>query len=870
MQNPNWRGLPIVSIDGWVQLCSRRVPSPWDALHIERHALTLPELRFLAAWQTTGDVDLATTQSRLDDNARQALLDTIERFGLFGRATPVPTETTPANAPLTPPPTVARDEDLILASPQAWVLEAGWFVRYDHEGGVVGRADAVDLWVARSFNQTTTIVDAWQATARDALLREALGDETGLAERVERLVDDGVIARVADRPEMLERSNVYHNRIREGFQLAASIKQQFREREVARRASLAATDDANLVPVYAVVPASPSPPLALGAIYANARASADPRLALFDLEPRWVTVNADIDDQPTGPAVYLFSDYMWSHTNNLAFSKALKDHNPDAVTVHGGPDCPSYERDTVTYLDTHPYVDIAVRGEGEATAVEILATLATVMRGEAQWSSLESVAGIAFRSDSGHVVRTADRDRITDLDAIPSPFLDGTFAAYENVPNIGMAIVETNRGCPYGCTFCDWGSATNSRIRKFDLDRVFAELDWCARNEVKRVFFADANFGIFSRDVEIAAHVAALRRTHGYPERFITNYAKNTVKHLTEIVTVLTEAGVVTEGLLSLQSLDDDTLAAIRRSNIKLEKYEALAAEFRASKLPLFVDLMMGLPGQTVASLQQDLQECVDRGVLAKCHGTEMLVNSPMNDPEYRDTYQIETTRAPGPLDGAANGAPAFVVSSSSFTRDDYARMHEMRRFYLLAENHGTLRFVAPFVRQTIGLPEVAFYERVRTVASADPDRWPWLSYLAAVVPDTLAPPPSWRFMTDELRRFLADELGIVDDTALDTAIRVQHAMLPDSGRSFPLTVELAHDYAAWLRTVHAARDSGHRDGWETIVAPLESYGPATMTIDDPRLVSATNLGHGTVLDNYNDWELDAPISRAVAAHYTV
>ena len=47
-----------------------------------------------------------------------------------------------------------------------------------------------------------------------------------------------------------------------------------------------------------------------------------------------------------------------------------------------------------------------------------------------------------------------------------------------------MAILETNRGCPYGCTFCDWGSATLSRIRKFDLDRVFAELEWCAQHEV--------------------------------------------------------------------------------------------------------------------------------------------------------------------------------------------------------------------------------------------------------------------------------------------------------------------------------------------------------------------------------------------------
>ena len=34
-------------------------------------------------------------------------------------------------------------------------------------------------------------------------------------------------------------------------------------------------------------------------------------------------------------------------------------------------------------------------------------------------------------------------------------------------------MLESNRGCPYGCTFCDWGSATLSKVRNFDLDRVY-------------------------------------------------------------------------------------------------------------------------------------------------------------------------------------------------------------------------------------------------------------------------------------------------------------------------------------------------------------------------------------------------------------
>ncbi len=866
---PNWIGLAPVSIDEAVLLHSRHIPAPWDSLSIDHHRLTFVELAFLAAWRATGDRESAARETKIERPVVEKLLSTLEDLGL---AAPIDTSTPEASHASHPPPQTARpvgvDERIILCSPQAWSLEPEGFVRFDHDGRSRGAADATDVWIARLFHSATTVEELWKVTEGETSLRDLVESPNDLSERVARLVAMGVLSPVAERPELLDRSNAFHNRIREGLQLTAKVKRRFRDLEMSRRAVLASEGAEDLVPVYGVVPPSLSPPLALGAIYAALRISDDARLDLLDRHPRWVTSNADLADQPSGPAVYMFSDYIWSHERNLEFSRALKAHNPDAITIHGGPDCPTYERDTNDYLDTHPYVDIAVRGEGEVTAVEVLAAIGSILAGQGVWADLAEVAGIAFRDATG-VVRTPDRDRITDLNTIPSPYLDGTFAAFEGVGSIGMAIVETNRGCPYGCTFCDWGSATNSRIRKFDMDRVMAELEWCAKNEVKRVFFADANFGIFGRDVEIAAHFADLKQRYGYPQRFITNYAKNTVKHLTEIVTVLTEAGVVSEGLLSLQSLDETTLDAIRRSNIKLEKYEALAAEFRASKLPLFVDLMMGLPGQTVESLHNDLQECVDRGVLAKCHGTELLVNSPMNDPEYRTTYAVESTRPPGPL-AASAAKPAFVVSTSSFTRDDYAHMHEMRRFYLLAENHGVLRYVAPLVRQRIGMHEVRFYETLRTTVKTDPVRWPWLSYLATVVPDTLAPPPSWQFMIDDLHRFLVDELAMVDDTALETALLVQHAMLPDPGRAFPVRVHLPHDYPAWLAAVDAARDAGHRSDWQGQVASLDSYGPTEMTVDDPRCVSTANLGHGTALETYNDWELDSPVSRAVAAHYTV
>jgi radical SAM superfamily enzyme YgiQ (UPF0313 family) len=285
-------------------------------------------------------------------------------------------------------------------------------------------------------------------------------------------------------------------------------------------------------------------------------------------------------------------------------SAEVKARSPHSLTVHGGPNTPKYTGDIESFLRTNPHVDIAVHGEGEATFAELLDALQGRLDDGADLSILRDVPGLTFR-DGDQIVHTGSRERMSDLDIIPSPYGTGLFDSVGDV-EITLMTIETNRGCPYGCTFCDWGSATLSRMRKFELDRVFDDLEWCAKHKVRAVFWADANFGIFFRDVEIASKVVELKQQYGYPIIFESSYAKNTVKHLR--IETLASRGILSTGTLSLQSVDVATLDAIRRSNIKVEKYDQLAVEFGKQGLPLVVELMMGLPGSTVQSFVGDLQ----------------------------------------------------------------------------------------------------------------------------------------------------------------------------------------------------------------------------------------------------------------------
>ena len=281
-------------------------------------------------------------------------------------------------------------------------------------------------------------------------------------------------------------------------------------------------------------------------------------------------------------------------------------------------------------------------------------------------------------------------------------------------------MVESNRGCPYGCTFCDWGSATLSRIRKFDMDRVKAELEWFSKNELLFVSLCDANFGIFERDVEIAEHIAEMKSKYGYPKTAALNYAKNTMKHLRRIIDVVRERRVSTiEPTVALQSTDATTLKIIRRSNIKLEQYDELADEFRRSRLPLATDVMMGLPGSTVESFKGDLQTCTDRDVRARCNPTVLLPNSPMNDPGYREEH------------GIVARPHEVIKETKTYTREDFDEMDRLRHRVLRLRQLRCAPPVARFVRSEIGMKEVEFYDRISRDAVAEPLQWP---IIAAVV----------------------------------------------------------------------------------------------------------------------------------------
>ena len=237
-----------------------------------------------------------------------------------------------------------------------------------------------------------------------------------------------------------------------------------------------------------------------------------------------------------------------------------------------------------------------------------------------------------------------------DLEELPSPFLNGTFNALieSNPGEQWIGLWETNRGCPFQCTFCDWGSATAGKVTKFEFDRLHGELKWFADRSIKYIFVCDANFGIQKRDVEIAQAVAEVRDRTGFPHGFSVQNTKNATERAYQTQKILADAKLNKGVALSMQSLDPLTLKNIKRDNISLETYFELARRFTADKVETYSDLILGLPGETYESFRNGVDKLIRLGQHNRIqfNNLTILPNAEMGNPEYLKKFEMVTVQS--------------------------------------------------------------------------------------------------------------------------------------------------------------------------------------------------------------------------------
>jgi hypothetical protein len=330
-----------------------------------------------------------------------------------------------------------------------------------------------------------------------------------------------------------------------------------------------------------------------------------------------------------------FSSYIWNSNYCYELAERLKKINPNILIVFGGPE-PPIEKSNI-YLK-YPFIDLTVIREGEITFKNLLESFIT---GE----DYKNVTGLLV-NDNGRPLKTKDIERIGDLDIVPSPYLSGFFDdIIKNNPNHKWnAILETNRGCPYMCTFCDWGSLTYSKVKKFNLERVYDELEWMGRHDCDYISFTDANFGIFEeRDSLIADKLIEIQNKYSAPKSYSIAWAKNQKKSVIEIAKKLIYKGKTKIGLnLSVQSLDDKVLTTIKRKNLEINKIEEVFQLCEQNGIPLYTEVILGLPDETLDSFKETFWKLfrINNHTGISVYQAQLLENAEMNLTQ-REEYGI-------------------------------------------------------------------------------------------------------------------------------------------------------------------------------------------------------------------------------------
>lgn len=336
------------------------------------------------------------------------------------------------------------------------------------------------------------------------------------------------------------------------------------------------------------------------------------------------------------PHVLGLSNYTWSANLNNEISGLAKSVDATTMVVWGGPNINQTNDGYVEFFRENPMVDFYAINEGEPGFANLLKQFIE-SEADIKRSKQDPVDGCVFFDREPICGKRLDR--IEDIDIIPSPYLTGTldkFFDYDLIP-----IIETNRGCPFTCTFCAQGLVSQHKVKMYDIGRVLEELDYIADHVKKTnlLCFADANFGIAGRDIKIAERIRFLQQTKGYPRRCTINWVKT--RKSIEIAEIMGEATYLVS---SLQSLDPVALKNVKRSNVDSKYFREIVDHVNDAGGVSGTEIILALPGETKESHLNSLRTLFSWNVsYIICYNCLLIDGSELTLPEERKRFALTT-----------------------------------------------------------------------------------------------------------------------------------------------------------------------------------------------------------------------------------
>jgi len=413
---------------------------------------------------------------------------------------------------------------------------------------------------------------------------------------------------------------------------------------------------------------------------------------------------SDIDSER--PTLLGLSLYAWNADLNRKIGQYIKKYYPDVLIVMGGPSMRQSLKDIEDFLRCNKWLDAFVIYEGERPFAEILNY---VLEKGPKLNDLrnDNIKNVAYLAgDNFYCNLSSD---FGDLNELPSPYLTGILDRF--LEDGLVPLFETNRGCPFSCTFCTWGLASLNKVRRYPIERVFAELDYVSGKFPNHWewIIADANFGMFERDIEIAKKLSEIRKRTPELKEICTWDTKNKqdrTKKISEILERYTASkhySCNNMATLAVQNLSKTVISNIGREDIHSEDLFEIVNDYHSRGIAVATDVMYVLPGESFEDAMDTMSKCFDIGFdYLAYRRTLMLPGCEMETAESREKFGLKTKfvihRGSYGEYSTKNEALRVVefdetiVGSSRFSEQEALDFHVLTWLAYYAWNHARVR----------------------------------------------------------------------------------------------------------------------------------------------------------------------------------
>jgi radical SAM superfamily enzyme YgiQ (UPF0313 family) len=334
------------------------------------------------------------------------------------------------------------------------------------------------------------------------------------------------------------------------------------------------------------------------------------------------------------------SHYLWNHdhlTNQLC---RIKDRLHYQTVIAGGPSIDVNVNEN--FFQQHPYIDYAVYGAGEQAFADILNHL---VLGSPMIAF--NTSNCAWQNSNTGKTVVADYKFVKMLETSPFLHNETMFASmtqHSQSEDTWLSYTLT-RGCPYACTFCDWNSGLGNKVSRRK-NTYQQEIDLFQRAGVTNIYLADANVGQYDEDVAMIEYFAEKNLKENAGFHVGGNFSKLKKENNLKIFHTMAKGKLVRKTFnFSVQEINQEVMKNINRPDVGWDVHLAMIEELTTSYPHLIakVQLIYGLPGQTLNGWQQTLQTVTEKNIMPLIFLNEPLPASPaMYDPEYQKQFQFE------------------------------------------------------------------------------------------------------------------------------------------------------------------------------------------------------------------------------------